>query len=112
MSGQRNLKQVLTYWAPSAKDSTNLYGKPTSSAPVQLQCRWEDRTEELASKNGVQFISRSRVFVNEQVDIDGYIFLGVSAQADPVNEKEAKEIQQVARQPDLRGLRNLTVMYL
>jgi len=109
---QRHLNQTLTYWAPSAKDSTNLYGKPTSSAPVQLRCRWEDRNEQLRNKSGEEFISKSRVFVEEVIDIDGYVFLGTSVTSDPVSEPEAKEIQAIGRQPDLRGLRNLTVIYL
>lgn len=109
---QRHLHQTLTYWAPSAPGSTNLYGKPTSSAPVQLKCRWEDRTEQLKSKTGEEFVSKSRVFLEEDVSIDGYVFLGVSAVADPSGLQGAWEIQQKARQPNLRNLRNLTVLYL
>lgn len=109
---QRNMRQVLTYWAPPEDNSTDLYGKSTFTAPIQLECRWEDRTEELRSKKGEEFVSKSRVFVVEQLHIDGYVFLGVSTQANPVDEPDAKEIQALARQPDLRNIRQLTVLYL
>lgn len=106
----RGFNQTLTYWAPSTK--TDLYGKPASSTPVQFKCRWEDRREQLKDKKGEELISKSRVFLIEDVEEDGYVFLGVSTEADPTTVKDAWEIQCKARQPDLRGLRNLTVLYL
>lgn len=106
---QRGLNQVLTYWAPGARD---LYGKPSWSVPVQFNCRWEDRTEQVRSKHGEEFTSLSRVFLVETVDMDGYVFLGVSAETDPTVTLGAQEIQAFAKQPDLRGLRTLSVIYL
>lgn len=112
MSGFRHLNQTLTYWAPSAVATTDLYGKPTFSAPVQLSCRWEDRTEQLKDKKGEEFISKSRIFLNDDVDLDGYVFLGTSVSITPSLLTGAYEIQQKGRQPDLRNIRNLTVLYL
>ena len=105
----RNLKQTLTYWAPG---TLNLYGKPTWSSPVQFKCRWEDKTQQLVNKHGEEFVSMTRAFVIETVDMDGYVFLGTSSAADPTVLAGAQEIQAVARQPDLRGLNQLTVIYL
>lgn len=107
--GQRHLHQTLTYWPPSAEDR---YGKPVSGTPVQKACRWEDRTDEVQSKTGQQVTSRSRVFLDDDVDIDGYVYLGVSDATDPTTVDGAYEIQAKGRQPDLRGLRQLTVLYL
>lgn len=109
---QRHLNQTLTYWPPAAAGATNIYGKPASGSPVQYSCRWEDRSEQIQGKGGEQFVSKSRVFLNEQVEIDGYVYLGTSAASDPSLVDGAQEIQQVARQPDLRNIRSLTVLYL
>lgn len=107
--GQRFLTQTLTYWPPGGTDR---YGKPQSGTPVQKPCRWEDRTEEVQSKTGQEVTSRSRVFLDDDIDLDGYVYLGVSDGADPTTVAGAFEIQAKGRQSDLRGLRQLTVVYL
>lgn len=106
---QRHLHQTLTYWPPGEDDR---YGKHQSGAPVQLPCRWEDRTDEIQGKEGQQVTSRSRVFVEGDVDIDGYLYLGTSNAPDPSQVDGAYEIQAKAHQPDLRNVRELTVLYL
>lgn len=105
-----SLGQTLTYWAPGAKD---LYGKPSFSTPVQLPCRWEDKNESVINKTGEQIVSKSRVFLlNQDLDIDGYVLLGVSAAADPSILDDAREIQQIGKTPDLRNLKSLNTLYL
>jgi hypothetical protein len=108
----RHLKQVMTYWAPSS--GTDINGKPTSSAAVQVACRWEDRTEQLKSKSGEDVISKTRVFVDGAVDIDsdGYVALGVVVGADPSILDNAYEIQAIGSMPDLRAVKQLKVLYL
>lgn len=107
--GQRHLNQTLTYWPPG---DTDAYGKPISGSPVQKSCRWEDRLEQVQNKSGEQITSRTRIFLNDDVDIDGYVFLGTTNESDPTSVVGAAEIQAKGRQPDLRGLRSLTVVYL
>lgn len=104
------LPQTATYWAPSA--GTDRYGKPTSSAPVQLACRWEDRTSVVMGKGGEEITSKTRVFFDQDVDIDGYLMLGVSTALDPSPLDDAYEIQAKSTTPDLRGLQSLTTVYL
>jgi len=110
----RHLNQTLTYWAPPADGSTNLYGKPTSVAPVQYKCRWENKTETLQNKNGEEFTSKTRIFLDgsSAISLDGYVFLGVSAAPDPTSVAGAQEIQQTGNTPDLRGMKSLTTIYL
>lgn len=102
----RQLHQTATYWAPL---DTDLFGKKTYEAPVQLTVRWEDKQELYHNKHGQQVVSKSRIFLSQNVDLDGYILLGTSVETDPVLVTGAEEIQQIARIPDLR---NLTTMYM
>ena len=108
----RHLKQTMTYWAPSS--TTDINGKPTSSASVQIACRWEDRTEQLKGKNGEDIISKTRVFVDGAVNIDsdGYVALGVVVGTDPSVLDNAFEIQAIGKMPDLRAVKQLKVLYL
>lgn len=108
----RHLNQTLTYWAPQS--TSNLYGKPNSVAPVQYKCRWENKTETLQNKSGEEFTSKTRVFLDgsSAIDLDGYVFLGISAAADPTTVNGAFEIQQTGNTPDLRGMKSLTTVYL
>jgi hypothetical protein len=105
-----SLNQTATYWAPSG--STDLYGKPTPSAPVQIPCRWEERSSQVISKKGEEIISKARVFMLQDVSLDGYLYLGASAQADPNNQSGVYEIQAMSRTPDLSNLESLVTVYL
>lgn len=106
----RNMKQTLTYWAPSS--TTDINGKPTYTAPVQLICRWEDQQNQFYNKKGQEVVSKSRVFMVDDVDIDGYIFLGTSAEADPRKVSGAWEIQAKGKMPNLRNSQELTTVTL
>lgn len=105
----RNLNQTLTYWPPGAVDR---YGKPQPGSPVQKPCRWEDRSDQIISKTGQEIVSKSRVFLAEDVDIDGYVYLGVSSASDPTTVSGAQQIQAKSKHPDLRNLRQLVTLYL
>ena len=104
-----NLPQTATYWAAG---STDRYGKPVLSAPVQIRCRWEDSNQQVMSKKGEEIISKARVFLASDVSLDGYLLLGTSAVGDPTPLNNAYEIQAKTTTPDLRGLQSLTTVYL
>lgn len=107
---ERKLNQIASYWAPLA--STDLFGKRAYSAPVQLFCHWEDRTDMYHDKFGKQVVSQSKVFFAEDIALDGYLLLGVSSETDPTTVAGAYEIMQVARVPNLRNLATLYVAIL
>lgn len=106
---ERNLRQTCTYWAQTA---LNMSGKGTFATPVQLPCRWEDVAHLFLNKRGQEVTSRSRVFLAQDIDLQGYLMLGTSAAADPTTLVDAWEIQQVKVTPDLRNLKNLYVAML
>ncbi len=96
----RNLRQVATYWATGAPDG---FGGLSLSAPVPIKCRWEDRTELIRSPNSGEITTTARVYVDQDVDIEGYLFLGSSVVTDPTTVAGAREIRDFKRLPDIRG---------
>lgn len=110
MAIARALNQTLTYWEPTGVSDT--FGKPIWKNPVQLPCRWEDKQQEIVSKTGEEVISKSRIFLLSQMNINGYVFLGESSERDPTKVDGAWEVQQVGTTPDLRNLKQLTTVYL
>lgn len=110
MNLARKLQQTCTYWAPTGQ--TDLYGKPVWSAPAVLQCRWENNQSQIMSKTGQEIVSKARVYLMTPVSVDGYLFLGESAEADPNKVDGVESIQNVGTTPDLRNLQQLTTVYL
>lgn len=104
----QSLHQFVTYWGPTGSD---VYGNTTFSAPDVRKARWEDKAEMIRSKTGGEYVTKSRVFMDEDFSIDGYLLLGESGEADP-RAVAAFEIQQRAKTPDLRALKNIYVAYL
>ena len=77
----QNLKQDATYWAVSGVDN---FGDPSFASPVGIKCKWEDRTELFIDPDGREQRSRSVVYVDTDVVIGGYLFLGTSTGTDPL----------------------------
>lgn len=109
MSFTRNLHQKVTYWAPTGTDS---YGGTTFAAPQILIARWEDNSEMFRDKTGQETTSRARVFFNQDIALDGYLYLGESNEPDPREVAGAYEIRQVKTTPNLRNLQSLRVAML
>lgn len=105
------LRQDVTYWAWTGY---NAYGGAVFAAPVLMKCRWEDKIELFRDKTGKEVASKSKVFFISPVKLDGYLFLGVSNEADPRNLDSTTvfEIRGIYTTPDLRNLMSLTVAYL
>lgn len=97
------LNQKATLWTTTVDG----FGTPTFAAPIIIDCRWEDRTDRFLGRNGEERVSRSHVFVNRDMDIDDWLFLGESEAADPRTLGVAYPIQQFNKIPDLRALRTL-----
>lgn len=105
----RNLKQVITYWAVTGTDT---YGKTTFAAPVTMAARWESKVQLIQNKYGKEIVSKARVYASEVLEVDGYVYLGESVSTTPMTLEGAQEIQLVGQSPDLRNLTQLTVAYV
>lgn len=107
----RMLKQTCVYWPPAEMDSGgdgfDDYGQPVVTSPMELDCRWEDRAEEYIGADGTMLISRSVVFVSEDVEVGGILMLGeLTDITDAVNIKEnegAWEIKSFSKVPNLKA---------
>lgn len=70
--------QTATYWGSPVNDG---YGSYTYATPVEIQCRWEDKVRTVFDVYGEYQQSKSSVLVNQDVDYNGYMFLGTIAEA-------------------------------
>ncbi len=96
----RNLKQAVTYWPPSTADA---YGRSTYGPPVKIRGRWEDKVELFIDAQGREDRSEAVVYVSRDVVNGGYLYLGVSTNADPTVVAGAKEIRQTGKSPTLKA---------
>lgn len=116
----RMLKQTCVYWPPAETDSggdgVDNYGQPVVTTPVELSCRWEDIAEEFIGVNGTKEISKSVVYVGQDVVIGAILMLGTLADiTDSVNIKEndgAWEIKGFSKLPNFRATEFLRTAYL
>ncbi len=93
-------KQLVTYWGGPVPDG---YGGYTFDLPSEFYARWEDRAEEYMTQAGETLVSKSVVYVPQEVEIGGYLYLGRSAEVSPTSVTGAMRIQQVRKVPDLRA---------
>lgn len=78
----RMMKQKAVYWAPNGTDK---FGQQAYAAPVELRCRWEDKQELFIDITGTQQVSKSIVYVESDVKLDGVLWLGELEDVAPIN---------------------------
>lgn len=104
------LKQTAIYWAPSGTDK---HGGPTWGAPVELLCRWEDRSEEFLDSKGERRQSSAVVYVSADVEVRGMLKLGELTSGTGAPRAEgASEIERFDKLPDFRARQFLRTAYL
>lgn len=94
----RAVTQIAVYWGTPSEDG---HGGYTFADPVEISCRWEDKQEIIEAQNGEQLLSRSVVFVTQDLDELGYLYLGELADfdstvdtADPISIDGAYQIKR------------------
>lgn len=70
---ERACEQVCVYWGSPENDG---YGGRTFDDPVEVNCRWEDKKELFKDDEGNETLSNSVVYVNQDLDQEGYLYLG------------------------------------
>ena len=96
--------QTATYWAPA---TVNAFNEKTFGLPVQLVVRWEDTTTKKNDNKSEIVMSKATVYLDQDVAIGGYLFLGASVVLDPNDEPEAHLILFFDRVPNLKGIKNV-----
>lgn len=117
---KRMRKQKAVYWPPesseSAGDDFDDYGQPQVSDPVEIDCRWEEVSEEFIDATGTRQMSRAKVYVDRDVKVGGILMLGILSDiTDPVNPKKnenAWEIRRFEKFPDLKAKEYLRTAFL
>ena len=69
----RMCKQIAVYWGSPKNDGQGYY---TFALPVEIQCRWQDGVETIKDSNGREIVSRATIFVLQDLDEEGYLWLG------------------------------------
>jgi hypothetical protein len=96
----RNLRQTVTYWGNPTPDG---WGGYTFDSPVQIIGRWEGRMEMFVTADGKEVRSQAVVFVAQDLDVDGYVYLGTSAEANPKNQEGALRIRTFKKTPGIKA---------
>lgn len=96
----RGLNDDVTYWAPGTPDG---YGGYAYAAPVKLKGRWEDRQDLFLDDRGEERKAEGVVYVDRDVETEGYLFLGKSSATDPTTVAGAREVRQYRKLRSLTG---------
>jgi len=97
--------QTAVYWGTPVEDG---YGGKTFADPVEIDCRWEDTLEVISDADGNEIISKSAIYVTQDVDEQGYLYLGTlddldsGEEADPTTVEGAHIIKRFDKVPALR----------
>lgn len=70
---KRAMVQVVVYWGAPVPDGE---GGSTFADPVELMVRWEVVDEVVVNNDGREVVSKARIWVNQDVDEQGWIYLG------------------------------------
>lgn len=104
----RNLKQAITYWAPT---TNNRYGEPSFVAPVLLLGRWTVLTTMVENADGNSIQSNAQVFLSTDVEEQGFLAIGdytatgtLTPNPHTLGSTVVSEIKAFRSQPDLRVL--------
>ena len=69
----RNCVQDAVYWGSPQETG---YGDKTFADAVQLKVRWEDKEQLIRLDDGTEISSRAIVYVLQDVDVEGMMWLG------------------------------------
>lgn len=105
----RHMKQTATYWAPGSNDG---FGGVSFSAPIQVSCRWQDKAELFRDAQSRELTSSTIVYPASPLERQGYLYLGISTEANPHNVDGTKEIRQIGSSPSLGNTETLNKVWL
>jgi hypothetical protein len=117
----RMLKGKCTYWPLASAESASgqdfdSYGQPQYGTPVELDCRWENKTVEFVAANGTQQLSKAVIYVSSDVVVGGVLLeselADVSDQENPFNNEGACEIKGFDKMPNIRQTEYLRTAYV
>ena len=103
---KRMCVQTAVYWGNPTPDGR---GGKTFDTAVEIACRWQNKVEKVGRVGGTEsevIISNAQVFVIQDVEELGYLYLGVlddlDSDPDPLEVGGAYEIKKFEKSPALR----------
>jgi hypothetical protein len=113
MGFKNKLKQKCVCWGtPSLVGN----GEKTYPDPVELSCRWEDRSQLVRNKDGQEVMSKSTVYLGEAVALDSFLFLSTLADlpdgATPLSVKTARKLLALDSIPNTANTETIYIGYL
>lgn len=101
-------RQTLCYWAPL---TSNQYGEPRWEPPVEMACRWDDKSMQIQAADGTMVLSRVEIISAAPLVVGGVVILGelsgVSYWVDAKANLGAYEILKTAITPNIRNTESL-----
>ena len=74
------LQQVLVYWPKGTKGRDGTYSEGT---PVEIVCRWENRSSELVDSEGSTYMSQAVIYTNDDtIELQGWVWLSDATRED------------------------------
>lgn len=98
-----HLNQTAVYWDSPKSDG---YGGRTFDDPAEVSVRWEDKQELFIDASGNEVRSQSMVYVDRDMDVDGYIALTTLddlSSSDPMDVDIALPIRSFSKIPSIKG---------
>ncbi|KKL76168.1 hypothetical protein LCGC14_2047610 [marine sediment metagenome] len=108
----RLCNQTAVYWGNPQDDG---YGTMTYDDPVEIKCRWQEHREVISvvgdDRKDRELVSKAQVWVVQDVDEEGYLYLGTldstdalssAEEADPAVVDKAYKIRLFEKTPELR----------
>ena len=103
---ERQYKQDAVYWGNPQENGS---GGFTFDDPIEIKCRWEDIKQVVTDKKGNEITSRAVVYVKQDLDEEGMIYLGTlddltsAMEIDPKTVENAFIIKRFAKIPSLQS---------
>ena len=103
------MTDVITYWSPGLMD---VFGELDFATPMELAGRWQATNELFTDINNREQISNAIVYLNMEVEVGGWLFLGFDPSNDPKEVAGAYEVKKVDATHRLKSSDMLYKVYL
>ena len=106
--------QTAVYWGNPENDGS---GGFVFDEPVEIKCRWEDKIQTVDNSDGSEVVSDAFILTNEDLDEEGYLFLGTlddidsDELSDPKSKSGARKIVNQSKIPMIRSTTEFVRLY-
>jgi hypothetical protein len=96
---RKRATQTMVYWGSPTSDG---YGGNTYADAEELACIWEEKQKIILDSMGKELVSLAVVFVNQDLDIGGLLYLGSLDDLDS-NALPPSETYEILSEEKLKG---------